>query len=868
MAKKPKKRSADDDEAVQLSFDFETVGVMPIESLSKQPLQPTSQAKRLKNNSLSPIIRLPTIEIPKRRRFYSSEYLKTLEDWYRQSWGNVFYDTFPLDWSTQLLDPLLGWLRRKRARGSYCSGEYPLNIHRLEKDLVYLAALAINKKAQLFVSFPVSPVSLGILTVAHYANRSREERDIFSTNHAVASKSFVIWIRPQDNGQIQNLRIVRTSGKQLDFSERLICLPAHRFEEFRRDNRLRVVMVRSLSEAIRLLQESKFCALVVLDDPSGRTYSSPSRYGNEAFELAKLCRCKGIPMIGIAPPWVMHSIAERESVEADGVLLWAINSAALRSYPIYPSPFAKSDFPHPIEDSYQLLNKKCTSCVETQITIKTFSFDSENEDKIAAAFKEASDLLIELTQRTELRNVCVRGWEIWRDLSAPVLPFYLLWDKFIQSSLKQLETAVQRSGDQRALALYQVLNSLVQRLQKLSSNPFIQAIKVLEGTATVAIADIARAEALKNFLLEDRSTSTIKITTLSELQGQEGNKLVVIGQPKARHRALLQTTFFHEVDVLLWEVLAKRAEAWWSGLEIDSRTWHAKTWRSLTGQEFGGRYDYSYHPKTVQFVHVGETRLHRAVDLSKLEESFSNINGSNLDPGTDRTAVSSLNSHYLVKFEGSLNIRVSLNSEFLVLSGNHTQVVSVRDIGIGTRVVLFEGMSRDELFAQKAGLLEETRDNWLYQVQLQGWREVVKQRVEQLDLWTVCRQIFRDTGISISETAVCSWMDGNDLLTLPREEEHFFWFMPPKARQGLTEFWQKANILRDKRRQLGRVISACTQEGWKERNPDEIVFQYQQIFITVGELRDAMQVVRVKATPQLIQQKPEYPINRLFCTGV
>jgi len=121
---------------------------MPIESLSKQPLQPTSQAKRLKNNSLSPIIRLPTIEIPKRRRFYSSEYLKTLEDWYRQSWGNVFYDTFPLDWSTQLLDPLLGWLRRKRARGSYCSGEYPLNIHRLEKDLVYLAALAINKKAQ------------------------------------------------------------------------------------------------------------------------------------------------------------------------------------------------------------------------------------------------------------------------------------------------------------------------------------------------------------------------------------------------------------------------------------------------------------------------------------------------------------------------------------------------------------------------------------------------------------------------------------------------------------------------------------------------------------------------------------------------
>lgn len=868
MAKKPKKRSADDDKAVQLSLDFETVKVMPVEPLPEQPLQPPSQAKCLSGNSLLQIIRLPTAEKPKRKRCYSPEYLKTLENWYRQSWGDVFYDEFPLDWTIQLLDPLLGWLRGKRARGSYWSGDYPLNIHRLEKDLVYLAALAINKKAQLFISVPISPISLGILTVAYYANRSREARDVFSTNHAVPSKSFVIWVRPQDNGQIQNLRIARASGKKLDLSERLICLPAHKFEESSRDNRLRVVMVRSLSEGIQLLQKSKFCSLVVLDDPSGRTYSSPSRYGQEAFELAKLCNAKAIPIIGIVPPWAMHSIEAREHSAEDNILLWAIDSAALRSYPIQPSPFAKSDIFHPIEESYQLLNKKCTVCVEAQVTIKTFSFDAENEEKIAGAFREASDLLIELTQGTELRNICVKGWEIWRDLSAPVLPFYLLWRNFLQSSLKQLETAVQRSGDQRALVLYQILNSLIQRLQKLPSNPFIQAIKALEDNTTVAIADIARAEALEHFLSEHQNIAKLKITTISELRGQEGNKLVILGQPKARYRDLLQTTFFHEVDVLLWEVLAKRAETWWSGLEVDSRAWQAKTWRSLTDQEFGGRYDYSYQPKSVQFVHVGKTRLHRAVDLSKLEESFSKINGSSLDSSLDSAAASNLSSHYLVRFEGNLSIRVSPNSEFLVLLSNCTQTVSVKDIGIGTRVVLFEGMNRDELFAQKAGLLEETRDNWLYHVQLQGWRELVKQCLEQSSSWAVCRQIFRDTGVSISETAVQYWMDGDDLLSLPREEKHFFWFLPSQAHSALTAFWQKANVLRDKRRQLGRVISACAQEGWKDRNSDKIVFQYQQIFITVGELRDTMQVVRVKAAPQLIQQKPEYPVNRLFRTGV
>lgn len=107
-------------------------------------------------------------------------------------------------------------------------------------------------------------------------------------------------------------------------------------------------------------------------------------------------------------------------------------------------------------------------------------------------------------------------------------------------------------------------------------------------------------------------------------------------------------------------------------------------------------------------------------------------------------------------------------------------------------------------------------------------------------------------------------MSGHDLLRLPREREHFFWFIPPLARSGFEEFWQRANELRIKRRQLGQVISTCAQEGWKDRKPDEIIFQYQQIFITVGELRDAMQILTVQSSPQLIRHPPESPFNRLF----
>lgn len=422
-------------------------------------------------------------------------------------------------------------------------------------------------------------------------------------------------------------------------------------------------------------------------------------------------------------------------------------------------------------------------------------------------------------------------------------------------------------NNSQASVLFRTLNSLIQRFQKLTQNPFLKSIESLDSDTTIAVTDVVHADALKKFLAERSQASRPKVVAINELRGQSGEKLIIIGQPKARYRDLIQTTFFHQVDVLLWAVLADRAESWWSGLEIDPRMWHAKTWRALTDQEFGGRYDYSHCPKPVQIVHSGKTKLHKSIDISKLEEKLSEIGETSLDSGLTGSDPMQLSSHYLVELDNRFKIRVSPNSEFLVLSRGQVRVVSVQDITAGTTIVLFEGLNRDELFAQKSGLLEESKDNWLYRVQLEGWRTVVKQRIEQLDAWTVSQQISRSTGIDIGEDAIRRWMNGDDLLTLPLEKEHFFWFLPPVARSSFEEFWRKANNLREKRRQLGRVISACAQEGWKERNPDEIVFQYQHVFITVGELRDAMQVLRVKSAPQLIHQKPAYPFNRLFRCG-
>lgn len=868
----PKRRLIDQEGVVQLSINLDAVLREGVQSLPKLSLQPVQQLSAYPK----PLISLPktasSLSCKKFRQTArgqqnSPEYLKTLQNWYRQSWGDVFYEALSLKWTFHHLDPLLGWLKGRRACGSYWSANHPLNIHRLEKDLAYLIVIAINKRAQIFLSFPVSPVALGILTVAYYATLPREERDLVSKNHAAPSKSFVLWIRPHDNGKIQNLRITRSSNAQVHLNEQLVCLPAYRFEESAKDSRLRVVTARSLSEGVDLLQQSKYCSLVVLDDPSGRTCLSSFKYGNEVFELAKDCRERSIPMIGIVPPWVMQQIEYRENNSQVGILLWAIDSSALRSYPISSSSFAKNETSHPIEESYRLLTKRQEFSIEPQITIKTFSFDADDEDRITEGFQEVLELLVALSRQPELKSVWVKGWEIWRDLTAPVLPSHLLWEQFLQSSLKQLEAAAQRCKDPQASALFWTLNSLAQRFQKLTQNPFLRSIESLDSNATIAVTDIAHADALRKFLAERLHASKPKVVAINELRGQSGEKLVILGQPKARHRDLIQTTFFYQIDVLLWAVLADRAETWWSGLEIDSRAWHAKTWRSLTAQEFGGRYDYSHCPKPIQVVHSGKTKLHKSIDISKLEERFGELSGTSLDSSLAGSDPTQLNTHYLVELDNHFKIRVSPSSEFLVLSKGQVRVVSVQDITTGTVIVLFEGMNRDELFAQKAGLLEETRDNWLYRVQLDGWRTVVRQCIEQLDAWTVSQKISRSTGIDIGEDAIRRWINGDNLLSLPHEKEHFFWFLRPVARPGFEEFWHKANNLREKRRQLGRVISACAQEGWKERNADEIVFQYQQVFITVEELREAMQVLKVRSTPQFIQQKPDYPFNRLFRRG-
>ncbi|WP_430675753.1 hypothetical protein [Leptolyngbya sp. AN10] len=786
------------------------------------------------------------------------------QDWYRENWGEFFSSQISLDSAIHLLDPLLGRLKAgKPSKAGGWSRDHLLGIHRLEKDLIYLIAKAINCRAQLFLSLPVSPVSLGILTVAYYASLAREERDPFSTNQAISAKNFVIWIRPHDNGQIQNLKITRSSSEPESLRDRMICLPIQQFDESAKEQRLRIYTARSLSDAIALLRQSNFCSLVVLDDSSGRTYPSPSSYGNEAYKLADLCKQAGIPMIGVVPPWTMRILDFWENKSNRGMLLWAVDFAALQSYPTESSPFSLSSIPHPIEESYQTLDRKCKSLSEAQVTIKTFSFDTEDEAEIADAFEQISDLLMDLARQPELRGVWSKGWAIWRELLAPILPMQLMWEQFLQQSLRQLQAAAERCADPKALDLYQYLRSLTLRLQKLSRNPFIEAIESFGNETIVAVSDTASAEALEKFLAE-RCERRPRVTTLNELKGQGGDRLIVVGQPKARYRNLLQTTFFRQVDVLLWSVLAERAEHWWSGLEIDSRAWHIKTWKSLTGQDFYGRYGYSYRPNLVQVIHLGKTKLSKSVDLSKLEEKFGEVSDRSLDSGLVHPSSNQIDSHYQVEFEKNFRIRVSPNSEFLILVGSRAQAASVKELCVNTKVILFEGMNRDELFAQKAGLLEESRENWLYQVQLEGWRVAIKQRVEQLNSSSVCRQIFQDTGITISEQTIQRWMAGDDLLSLPRDSGHFFWFLPTSAHAHYEPFWQTANKLRGKRRHLGQVISACAEAGWKDRDPTEIVFQYKQVFITVGELRDAMQVLKVQAVPRFLAQKPDYPFNRLF----
>lgn len=775
---------------------------------------------------------------------------KVIPSYAKQTWGEL-QNAFPFEWIVQFLDPVLGRLK-VRKQSKYC----PVHIHRLEKDLVYLAALAISKQRQLFISFPVSQVSLGILVVTYYARLCREERDIYHTHHAVSAKNFVIWVRPRNNGQIQ----------RLDLSDRICVLPIQKLDEPFKGNQLKVFMVRSLTEAIDLVEKPNHCSLIVIDDPSGQTYTVPSTYGSAAFELASVCGRKQIPVIGIVPPWTLKSLEYHEAGNSQGTLLWPIDYMALCSYPIEHSPFANIDAPHPIEESNLLLVRKRQVLTEAQVIIKTFNFDTEDEEKITELFQESSNLLIHIAKQPHLRDVGVTGWKIWRDLSAPVLPFHLLWGSFIEEALKRLELATGRSGDDRALTLYNLLKSLALRLQRLKLNPFMEIVKAADKETVIAVENAERASALEQFLSGSSKFSYLpQILPLSEVRGLGGEKLIVIGQPKACYRDLLQATFFREINVLLWSVLAERAQKWWSNLEVNAREWHRKTWLALTEKQEVGYYGYSPHQVSVQVVNTGRAKLTKSIDLSKLEESFSNWSETNLDSGLTSSASSNLESHYLIEFERELKIRVAPGSELLVILGKQAQVVAIGELAAGTKVVLFDGMNRDELFAQKAGLLEDTKVNYLYRIQLQAWRGLVKEQVKKLGVETVCKLIFQDTGLFIrQETIQTNWIGGKDLLSLPREKEHFFWFVPPLVSSNFEDFWQKANKLRIKRRELGQKITACAQEGWKDRKSDEIVFQYQRLFITIGELRDAMQVLRVQSKPRLIRQKPEYPVNRLF----
>ena len=296
------------------------------------------------------------------------------------------------------------------------------------------------------------------------------------------------------------------------------------------------------------------------------------------------------------------------------------------------------------------------------------------------------------------------------------------------------------------MVLYRVLHSLAVRLQRLSRNPFVEWLEKLGSETTIAIPNTSRLDALNDFLLVQCNSSTPRIASIRDLQGHTGTHLVVIGQPKARYRSFLQTCFFQKVDVLLWAALADRAEHWWSGLEIDSRAWHIRTWRSLTQQDLFGRYGYSYRSIPVKIKHQGTIQLNRGVDVSKLEEQFSQLNHTNLDSSCSNSTLNELNTHYCVSFDGNFQIRVSINSDFLVLINKQARVVAAKELTAHTKVVLFEGMNRDELFAQKAGLLEETRANCQYRTLLVAWRELVKEWVQEFDYPSISDQIYRDSG--------------------------------------------------------------------------------------------------------------------------
>lgn len=767
----------------------------------------------------------------------------------RRSWGEIFRNTFDLRWTQHVLDPILGCLKMKK---------HSIKVHRVEKDLVYLTTLSINKRKQLFISLPVTPVSVGTMVVAYSAQIADR-----------LAKGFVLWIRREENSKIDRLRTAKAFNfidpwqSRINFKEKVVCWTADRINEPLSGTKLKVIMAQSLEAGIELLQRFHNCYMVVLDDPSGKTYPRNHSYGEEAFGLAKVCREKEIPLVGIVPPWVMKDIEYNQIVaqNTENVLLWPIDFFTLRSYPDDGHIFDKNrNRHHPIEESFLRLERKRQCLQEAQVTIKTFSC----QVKIADLFQSSSELLLELAKERQERTVWETGWEIWRDLAAPVLPFELLWEQLISRKLARLENAAGNSPQARRLR--EMLQTLAQILVSLNENPFLEAIARTEPETVVAIENAERAQALEEFLMASPSTQLIpQIVPIGQVKDLEGEKLIVVGQPKAFHRDLLQRSFFDKVEVLLWSALADDAEQWWSNLEIDARSWHRKTWLELTGKDQMVRYGYSEQPTSVQVLSMGKSAENKSLNISRIEERFNSLTGCNTDTEGINWILKNLEAHYLVELEQGHKIRVERDSEFLLLWRRQTRVVAAPDLRIGPKVVLCDGMNRDWFFAQKVGLLEDTKENFLYRAQLDSWRSSVRQEVERSGLSAVCQNLLRSTGVSVEQEIVQSkWMGGYDLLALPREKAHFFWFIPPVAHEGLEEFWEKADELRMKRGELGDAICDCVNDGWKDRKHDDIIFRYRRVWITVGDLRDGMQLLKVQSDPQLIPEKPAFPFNRLF----
>ncbi|MBC6455072.1 MAG: hypothetical protein GDA43_19230 [Hormoscilla sp. SP5CHS1] len=768
----------------------------------------------------------------------------------RRSWGEIFRNTFDLRWTQHVLDPILGCLKMTK---------HSIKVHRVEKDLVYLTTLSINKHNQLFISLPVSPVSVGTMVVAYSAQIADR----------ISAKAFVLWIGTESDSKIDSLRTAKAFNfidpwqSRINFKEKIVGGPVDKINEPLSGNKLKAIGVITLVEGVELLQRFHNCSLVVLDDPSGKTYPRNSSYGEEAFALARVCREKNIPLVGIVPPWVMKDIEYNKigAQNTENVLLWPIDFFTLRSYPDDGHIFDKNrNRHHPIEESFLRLEKKRKCLHEAQVTIRTFSC----QVKIAELFQSSSELLLELAGQPQCQTVWEAGWEIWRDLAAPVLPFELLWERLLSRELARLENA---AGDSpQAMRLQEMLQTLARMLVTLKENPFLDVIARTEPETVVAIENAERAQALEEFLMASRSPELMpQILPIGQIKDLGGEKLIVLGQPKAFHRDLLQRSFFHKVEVLLWSALADNAEQRWENLEVDARSWHRKTWLELTGKDQIIRYGYSEQPTSVQVVSTANSTEDKTLNISSIEESFNSLTGLHADTEGINWILKDLEYHYLVELEQGQKIRVVRDSEFLLLWRRQTRVVAAPDLRIGPKVVLCEGMNRDWLFAQKVGLLEDTKENFLYRAQLDSWRSSVRQEVERSGLSRVCQKLLWDTGVSVEQETVRSkWMEGQDLLGVPREKAHFFWFIPAVAHEGLEDFWEKADELRMKRAELGDTICDCAKDGWKDRKHDEIVFRYRRVWITVGELRDRMRLLKVQSEPQLIPEKPAFPFNRLF----